>query len=129
MLCFLSGLEIPRGQYSVEHIVPRFWLPSRYYSLKENKAPAIKVINNIKGIHMPCEWFDMRYELTYHAYNNWKLKRPEKEVVYKALKRFEKSEEINPCQYCILRKTAQMYCVEREDLEKYRQRWLNELKR
>lgn len=128
MRCFLSGLEIPNGEYSVDHYVPKFWLPSRYYSMKENKVPAIKVINSIKGIHMPCEWFDMRYELTYHAYTNWHLKRQDLRIVESALDVFEEQEvPLNPCKRCILRKTAQQYCLEREELEKYRKRWLYEL--
>lgn len=128
MRCFLSGLEIPRGEYSVEHLVPRFWLPSRYYSIKANKVPAIKVINSIKGIKMPCEWFDMRYELTYHAYENWHIRKADKKTVELALARFEKNkDQINPCEYCILSRIAQNYCLERQELEKYRLRWLYEI--
>ncbi|MBO7715665.1 MAG: hypothetical protein J6S85_19035 [Methanobrevibacter sp.] len=124
-ICFLSGLEIPKGKYSVEHLVAKYWIPSYLANLPSNKYPAIKIINSIKDIKMPCEWFDMRYDLTYHAYLKWHLKQSDKQVIIQALDRFATEKDtLNPCQHCILSTAAKEYCYARRDLEKYRVRWL-----
>jgi hypothetical protein len=124
-ICFLSGLKIPSKEYSVEHLVAKFWLPENLYSLPENKKPSIKIINHIKNIKMPCEWYDTRYELCYHALQNWNLKNKDKGIIIRALARFATEKEpLNPCQHCILSSKAKEYCYARRDLEKYRIRWL-----
>lgn len=123
--CILSGMSIPDGEYSIDHFVAKYWLPSGLYSLPENKFPAIKIINNIKGIKMPCEWYNTRYELCYNALQNWHLKPKQEIIIIKALDRFATEKDtLNPCQLCILSKKAKEYCYERRDLEKYRIRWL-----
>lgn len=124
-VCFLSGLVIPSGEYSIDHYVAKYWLPKRLYSLKQNLYPSIKIINAIKSIYMPCEWEDKKYDLCYYAKENWNLKRADKETVRKALYLFEINPNIiNPCRHCILSTKAREYCYSRSELEGYRKRWL-----
>lgn len=124
-ICILSGLKIPNQEYSIDHFVAKYWLPEYLYDLPENKYPAIKIMNNIKGIKMPCEWFDTRYQLCYYALQNWNLKLKDINIILNALDRFAtEKDSLNPCQLCILSKKAKEYCYERRDLEKYRIRWL-----
>lgn len=123
--CFLSGLDIPSGEYSIDHYVPKFWLPVELYSLEQNKVPAIKIINHIKDIKMPCEWEAQKYDLCYNALQKWNLKHKNKDIIIRALDRFATEKEtLNPCQQCILSDKAKEYCYERRDLEEYRIRWL-----
>lgn len=124
-ICFLSGLEIPKGQYSREHIVPRSKIPSYIASHPYNIAPAIKIFNCIKADRFLCEWEDKKFELTYNALKSWNLKQANKDIIIKALDRFAtEKDSLNPCQHCILSKIATEYCYENRNLEKYRSRWL-----
>ena len=124
-ICILSGLEIPPGKKSLEHLVPRSYVEYPLYNLKENKFYAIKVINNIKGARLPCEWFDTRVNLCYNALQRWNLTRSDRKIIIEALDRFAtEKESLVPCQLCILSRIATEYCYERRDLEIYRLRWL-----
>lgn len=124
-ICFLSGLEIPKGQYSREHIAPRSKIPSYVASIPYNIAPAIKIFNYIKADRFLCEWEDKKYELTYNALKSWNLKKANKDVIIEALDRFAtEKDSLNPCQRCILSKVATEYCYAQRNLEKYRVRWL-----
>ena len=128
-ICFLSGLEIPQGEFSTDHFVAKFWLPPNLYNIKENKVPAIKIMNFIKNVYMPCEWYDRRYEFCEHALLNWNLNQKRKNIIIKALDRFAtEKESLVPCQRCILSSKAMEYCYARRDLEKYRIRWLYGIK-
>ena len=128
IVCFLSGLDIPKGEYSIDHYVAKYWLPKRLYTLKQNLYPAIKVINTIKGIYMPCEWEDKKLDLCYYAKENWNLKRADRETVKNAISLFEENPNIiNPCRHCILSTKSSEYCYARFDLEDYRKRWLYKL--
>ena len=124
-ICFLSGLEIPKGQYSREHIVPQSKVPSYISSNPYNIAPAIKIFNCIKADRFLCEWEDKKFQLTYYALQHWNLKQTNKDIIMKALDRFAtEKDSLNPCQHCILSKIATEYCYANRDLEKYRIRWL-----
>lgn len=124
-ICFLSGLEIPKGQYSREHIAPRSKLPKYLANHPYNIAPAIKIFNCIKADRFLCEWEDKKFELTYNALKTWNLKQANKDIIIKALDRFAtEKESLVPCQHCILSKIATEYCYANRDLEKYRIRWL-----
>lgn len=124
-ICFLSGLEIPKGQYSREHIAPRSKIPSYIASIPYNIVPAIKIFNFIKGDRFLCEWEAQKFELTYNALKSWNLKKASKDVIVKALDRFATEKDLlNPCQRCILSKIATEHCYEQRNLEKYRVRWL-----
>ena len=105
-VCFLSGIEIPKGKYSREHYCPK----SRLENLAQhpyNILPAIKIFNHIKGSLMPCEWEEQKYDLIYHAYYNWHIKRDDKKLLRQALNGMPK---INPCEYCICSQYVQ-YCI------------------
>lgn len=124
-ICFLSGLEIPKGQYSREHIAPRSKVPDYVASHPYNIAPAIKIFNYIKSDRFLCQWEDKKYDLCYHAVKHWNLKETNKNIIIKALDRFAtEKDSLNPCQRCVLSKIATEYCYARRDLEKYRVRWL-----
>lgn len=128
MICFLSGLEIPKGQKSREHIVPRSKIPKYIANNPYNIAPAIKIFNCIKGDRFLCEWEDKKFELTYNALKSWNLKQANKEIIIKALDRFAtEKESLVPCQHCILSKVATEYCYAERNLEKYRSRWLYDI--
>ena len=123
--CFLSGLEIPKGQYSREHIAPRSKIPAYLANNPYNIAPAIKIFNCIKADRFLCEWEDKKFELTYNALKTWNLKKANKDVIIEALDRFAtEKDSLNPCQHCILSKIATEYCYAERNLEKYRIRWL-----
>lgn len=124
-ICFLSGLEIPKGQYSREHIAPRSKIPSYIASIPYNIVPAIKIFNCIKADRFLCEWEAQKFELTYNALKSWNLKKANKDVIIRALDRFATEKDLlNPCQRCILSKIATEHCYEQRNLEKYRVRWL-----
>ena len=128
-ICFLSGLEIPKGQYSREHIAPRSKLPPYLANNPYNIAPAIKIFNCIKADRFLCEWEAQKFELTYNALKSWNLKQANKNVIIMALDRFATEKDtLNPCQRCILSSTAKEYCYAERDLEKYRIRWLYGIK-
>lgn len=128
-ICFLSGLEIPKGQYSREHIAPRSKIPVYIANLPYNIAPAIKIFNCIKADRFLCEWEAQKFELTYNALKSWNLKKANKDVIIRALDRFATEKDtLNPCQHCILSSTAKEYCYAQRDLEKYRIRWLYDIK-
>lgn len=110
-VCFLSGLEIPKGQYSVEHFAPRSRIPKTIAQQSYNLYPAIKVINFAKGNLMPCEWMEQRQYRLEYAYENWKLKPIDRQIIRKALDKG--LPEINPCEYCICSKYTQ-YCVQQK---------------
>lgn len=107
-ICILSGLEIPRGHESIEHFMPRFYLPARIANDPDNLYLAIRILNSLKGALRPCEWIDQRYDICYHAYHKYNLRQANKQIVRQALNGMA---IINPCQYCIARKYPQ-YCID-----------------
>ena len=123
-ICFLSGLEIPKGRYSREHIAPRSKVPMYIASHPYNIAPAIKIINVIKADRFLCEWEDQKYELCYHAVQKWNLKQVDKDIIIQALEKFKTEEPMNPCEHCVLSKIGTEYCYAQKKLEKYRAKWL-----
>ena len=127
-ICVLSGLEIPKGMYSREHIAPRSKIPLYVASIPYNIAPAIKIFNCIKADKFLCQWEDKKTELCYNALRNWNLKQASKDVIIEALDRFAtEKDSLNPCQRCILSKVATEYCYANRNLEKYRIRWLYDI--
>lgn len=113
-ICFLSGIEIPKGKFSMEHFAPRSRLPEQIAQHPYNIYPAIKIFNFIKGNRMPCVWERDKYHLVLHAYYNWNIKPSDKQLLRKALNGMPK---INPCEYCICAKHVQ-YCINRKLLER-----------
>lgn len=100
-ICFLSGLIIPTGKYSVEHYVPKSRAPLYITDSQFNKFPSHKVINAIKGNLLPCEWEEMKWDLSYKAVHSWNIRNDDKVFVEKALKNWQYY-IVNPCDYCLL---------------------------
>lgn len=115
-VCFLSGIEIPTGKFSREHVSPRSKLPAELAGQHYNIKPAIKIFNYIKGSRFLCEWEDQKYDLIYYAYQNWRIKPADKKLLRQALNGMPK---INPCEYCICSENMQ-YCINKERLERSR---------
>lgn len=107
MWCVLSGLEIPKGQMNREHYLPKSRVP--YYIAQDprNIYPAIKIINSIKSNLYPCEWEYRKERLVMRAYENYRLKRPDKALIKYVL---DNMIPLNPCQYCLAR-YYQGYCL------------------
>lgn len=99
--CFLSGLDIPPGKYSVEHYVPVARAPRFITNNPANKFPSHRVINAIKSDRLGCEWEETKWNLTYHALHSWRLKQEDAYFVARTLKNWEHY-FINPCYYCLL---------------------------
>lgn len=114
-ICFLSGIEIPKGKYSKEHYVPKSRAPF-IAQHPYNIFPAIKIINHIKGNLMPCEWEDQKYDLIYTAYKNWHLRRDNKRILRQALNGMPK---INPCEFCVCA-YYNKYCINQARLDRSR---------
>lgn len=99
--CFLCGLEIPPGRLSIEHYVPLSRADSVITGSPFNKFPAHKIINNMKGNLLPCEFEDRKWELAYKAIHFWSIKQVDKKYVERALKNWE-TYMLDPCHFCLL---------------------------
>lgn len=106
--CFLSGYEIPDGKYSRDHWLPRAVCPEYVYSLPANIKPAIKIFNQVKAAYYPCQWYAMRYELCYHAYEHWNIKESDRRLLGRAV--LNGMPEYDPCKYCVAKKFVE-YCI------------------
>lgn len=102
LICILSGLPIEKNDYSIEHYCPKSRISAPLSEEPQNKYPAIKIINNIKGNLLPCEWCILRKERLYTAFIKWKLKPRQKQIVKQAIQHIESGYNINPCKDCIL---------------------------
>lgn len=118
--CFLSGLKIPKGKNSKEHVVPKSKAPYYVVSQEYNIQPAIKIINHIKADLFLCEWEDNKITLCLNALYNYKLKSSDRNVIIKALDRFATEKEpLIPCQRCLLSEQAKEYCCDKRRMEEY----------
>lgn len=125
--CFLSGLDIGKGQLTKEHVVPKSRVPAYIANSVFNIKPAIRIFNNMKADMFLCQWEDMKIGLCYHALENWHLKKADKECIIKALEMFEdRKTQRNPCKFCVL-SVSQEYCFARKELAKYREQWLSQI--
>ncbi len=127
--CFLSGLDIGKGQLTKEHVVPKSRVPAYIATSPFNIQPAIKIFNNMKADMFLCEWEDKKIELCYTALEKWNLKRGDRSCIIKALEMFERGKnQRNPCRYCLL-SVCQEYCFAMKELAAYRERWLSQISR
>lgn len=108
-ICFLSGLEIPKGRFSKEHYYPRSLIPYNFRTNIQNIFPAHKVINEIKSNLLPCRWEEKKFDRVYFAIEHYDLRAADREFCRKTLDNWEQY-KINPCQWCIM----QLKCKERE---------------
>lgn len=104
--CILSSIKIENVKdLSLEHLVPQSRVEYGIAAQPENIYPAIKIINNIKGSLLPCEFEREKIHLFKKALRKNNLKKHEKDLVQEALDK-SYSYHINPCLYCILSKTC-----------------------
>ena len=99
--CILSGLEIPDGKGSREHLVPK----ARVFPLingNSNVFPALKIINGIKGDLLPCEFERLKFEIGDKALNNWNIKQVDRNFIRQAMISWEDGYNPNWCDICIL---------------------------
>lgn len=118
--CCLSGLPIVCPQdFSLEHYVPKARTTPEFSGNSYNIRPAIKIINNIKGALLPCEWVLLRKERLLYALENWHLTQHNKRIVIDALTRFSQEKNIpNPCLECILN-SAKEQCTMARNMIQY----------
>lgn len=126
--CFLSGLDIGKEQLTKEHVVPKSQVPSFIANDPYNIRPAIKVFNNMKADMFLCQWEDKKIDLCYFALQNWHLKKADRQCIIKAINMFEDGfMRRNPCKYCLL-SIFQEYCFARQELARYRDMWLEQVR-
>lgn len=101
--CILSGLEIPKGERNIEHLVPKSRTQKRIWNNPANLFPSHRVVNSIKGNLLPCEFEETKYELTYHAIQSWRIKPAQRDFLREALYNWENYYHPNYCDICLLR--------------------------
>lgn len=106
LICCLSGLQIlSPNDLSAEHYCPRSRVPALFANHPYNIRPALKIINQIKGPLLPCEWERVKFDLCYHALISWNLNAPNENLIIQTLNNFGKEKGFyNPCRDCILSK-------------------------
>lgn len=100
-ICFLSGLEIPKGRFSREHYFPKSLIPRNFYYTINNIFPAHKVINEIKGNLKPCKWEQKKFDRVLFAIKHYDLRSSDREFCRKTLENWEQY-RIDPCVWCIM---------------------------
>lgn len=100
MKCILCDLEIPKGKESIEHYLAKSRVPMCIWNNPKNKFYAHYMLNAIKSNYLPCEFFEMRYDLTNYALANWRIKQDDREFLEKALISWQ-TYNPNPCALCL----------------------------
>lgn len=101
-ICILSGLEIPYGQESIEHFVPKHRAPKRIWNDPRNRFYAQYMLNAVKGDKLGCEWENIKYALTYQAIKKWNLKSADREFLERAMQNWSEY-RLNPCSICLMK--------------------------
>ena len=109
--CILSGLPIPAGKLSRDHYYPRSKLPHKIAMRGDNIYSAHTLLNTIKRDLLPCQWYDMRWELTYRAIETWNISADDRQFLRDAMKNWLVW-KYNPCDYCIALRYHK-YCLQR----------------
>lgn len=100
-VCFLSGLEIPAGRLSRDHLFPKSLIPKNFHYTKNNIFPAHKVINEIKANLKPCVWEQKKFDRVLFAIEHYDLRSADREFCRKTLENWEQY-RIDPCVWCIM---------------------------
>lgn len=99
--CVLSGLHIDSlKQLSLEHYCPKSRIEWNLAKSPENIYPALKVINNVKGSLLGCEWEYYKEELLQKAIK--KEHNTEKKRILQAALDNIPYYKIIPCKYCVI---------------------------
>ena len=100
--CILSNLQITDPNLcSIEHYVPLARVSYHLATQRNNIFPAYRIINNLKGQLLPCEYENDKVEILQYALDHYKLRQVDKEIVKAAIKN-SYTYNINPCKFCIL---------------------------
>lgn len=99
--CILSGLEIPEGKETKEHLVPKSRLTS-LADVSSNIFPAHKVLNCMKGDLLPCEFETIKYELAIRALCDWHIKEADREFIRKTVANWYDGYKPDWCKICII---------------------------
>lgn len=100
MICILSGLEIPKDKASREHYCCKHRFPKKIWNNPKNIFWAHYMLNAIKSNYLPCEWAQMKFDLTYYALKNWRIKDDDREFLEHAIQNWEIYNP-NPCELCL----------------------------
>lgn len=100
--CILCGLEIPKGKESREHYVPKSRSPRRIWNNPKNLFWAHYMLNAVKSNYLPCEWEELKFELTFDAIQHWRLKEDDREFLKMAMDNWEIWKP-NPCDKCLMK--------------------------
>lgn len=58
------------------------------------------MLNAIKADYLPCEFFDMKYDLTYYALQNWRIKDDDRKILHRSIENWSVYSP-NPCDLCL----------------------------
>ena len=105
-ICFLSGLEIPKGKFSKDHWYPSSLIPRNFHPSKQNIFPAEKTLNAIKSNMLPCRWTEKKFDRVWFALQHYKLDPVDKSFLERTLDNWE-TYKIEPCVWCIMQKKCQ----------------------
>ena len=102
MKCILCDLEIPKGKESVEHYCCKHRFPAHIWNNPKNKFWSFYLLNAIKSDYLPCEWAQLKINLTYNALKKWNIKQEEdKNFLMLAIQQWETNWNKNPCDLCL----------------------------
>lgn len=114
--CFLSGLIIPYGTFSVEHLTPKSHIPVGLANSPDNLFPSITIFNIIKSDRFYCQWMDYKYNLVENAYKKWRIRHADKTLLLRAMQRG--LPERDPCDFCLCRNNYNL-CINKARLDQY----------
>lgn len=112
--CFLSGLVIPTGTRSIDHLAPKSKVPYKVANDPYNLVPTITIFNIIKSDRFYCQWMDYKYNLVDNAYKRWNIRLADKALLIKAIHRG--MPERDPCEFCICKNNFDL-CINKARLE------------
>lgn len=101
-ICILSDLVIPDGKENREHYIPKSRTRKQIWNDPRNIFWAHYMMNAIKSNFLPCEWEEAKFDLTFHALENWKLEEDDRLFLKNALNHWEGWHR-NPCELCLLK--------------------------
>lgn len=112
--CYLCDEPILRSKdLTKEHYCPKSRVPRYIAQSPYNIKPAIKIVNNIKGNLMPCEWEEQKVFLIYRALQCYHLDRFERQLLTRVLDKYQSEGPQYVCNQCAMKKFDQCKGKER----------------